>query len=906
MFVKRQGSGQYRYNAFISYSHEGTRNFASKLERAVQQFAKPWSKFRMLNIFRDESNLNLSPDLWGSIEAALNESEFLIYLAHPEAAKSIWINREIEHWISTRGVSNLILVITEGQFQWNHQSNLLDQDATDVLPPALQLAFRNEPLYLDLRWAQPLREFGEDPRFHSAVAALAATLRKRSVEDITGEEWAQHRKKIRYRNIAIASLGVLTLIALLAAGYARYQERNATARALVLRSAAALRDGDPTKAAEFAAKAWNIRHDDNARGALINAFYGQNFQFGNRLYTTPFYEILYKSPESNSTLAISGGGDHFATFEQGSFLVTDSHGIRIGTIDADWHDRPTAMALSADGKLLCAGSAQGDLLVAAPDLTLSRTDWQNRPATAFHDCAFNSDGSQVAFAANDGRAYIWSIDGTHLLTTPQANSKLLRVGFFAHDTKLVTVAFGLSNDRASSSVQIWDIDHGKQSVLLSAELTKCPTCTHLHTNRISSAELSESGKYLITSSVDKSARIWSLDAGVEFVASLEGHIDSVESAHFSQNEKYIITSSSDQTVTLWSWNEEDRAAAKIVSLLGHQNWVKDARLSADNSSAISASRDGTVRYWSITGNPLHSIAGEHSPVSDVAYSPDGGLMLTLDGTSSATILSETGLSYKLSKAGGTILTAGFSPTGELIGTGSDNGFLDLWDRSRRHQRRIEKKGFQTSILGIAFSADGSQIATASSDTEADIWKTTGEHLLTLSGHRSAVNSVAFSPDGKYLVTGSKDRTLKLFLTTRKEAVASASHEDAVQEVDFSADGTRIVSASLDASARLWDASLVPLAELRHKKFVYHARFSPDGKYILTTSWDGHMRLWSVTGELLATIKAVPAAYVDPVPGLNALFTPHSDSITAVVQGAAVVWEIDGQRLSDRFKSFDFR
>ena len=44
---------------------------------------------------------------------------------------------------------------------------------------------------------------------------------------------------------------------------------------------------------------------------------------------------------------------------------------------------------------------------------------------------------------------------------------------------------------------------------------------------------------------------------------------------------------------------------------------------ADNSSAISASRDGTVRYWSITGNPLHSIAGEHSPVSDVAYSPDG-------------------------------------------------------------------------------------------------------------------------------------------------------------------------------------------------------------------------------------------------------------------------------------------
>ena len=281
-------------------------------------------------------------------------------------------------------------------------------------------------------------------------------------------------------------------------------------------------------------------------------------------------------------------------------------------------------------------------------------------------------------------------------------------------------------------------------------------------------------------------------------------------------------------------------------------------------------------------------------------------MLTLDGTSSAAIKTETGLSSRLSEAGGIILTAEFSPTGELIATGSDKGFVDLWDRSRRHQRKIQKKGFQTSIVDVAFSPDGSKIATASSDTEADIWKTAGKHLLTLSGHRSAVNSVAFSPDNKYVVTGSKDKTLKLFSTTSSESVASASHEDAVLEVDFSPDGTRIVSASMDASARLWDTNLSPLTELRHKKFVYHAKFSPDGRYILTTSWDGRVRLWSAAGELLGTIKAVPGTYVDPVPGLNAVFTPNKESITAVVNGTAIVWDIDGQHLSDRLQSFDSR
>ena len=895
---------QYRYNAFISYSHAGTKELAPKLERAVQQFAKPWSSVRMLNIFRDDSNLNLSPDLWGGIEVALNESEFLIYLAHPKAAQSMWINKEIEHWISTRGISNLILVITDGEFKWNHESNSIELDSTDVLPPALQHAFLNEPLYLDLRWAQPLREFEEDPRFHSAVAALAATLRKSSVEDITGEEWAQHRKKIRYRNIAIASLASLALAAVLAAGYARYQERSATARALILHSTASLREGDPTRAAKFAARAWNIRHDDTARGALINAFYGQSFRFEKRLYAAPFYKILYKSPESNSTLAISAGGEHFATYENGSFLIIDSHGSKRGTIAADWSDRPSAMALSADGSMLCAGSAQGDLLVATLNQTAPTTVWQNRPDAAFHHCAFSSDGSSVAFAANDGRAYLWGIDGSHLLTTPQADSKLLRVGFFAQDKKLVTLAFGISNDSASSSVQVWDIDYGNRSAVLAANLAKCPTCTGFHDNRISSAELSENGKYLLTGSVDKSAKIWSVGAEIDLIASLEDHNDSVESAHFSPGEKTIITASSDQTVTLWRWDEASRKAEKIVSLFGHQNWLSDARLSADNNSAISASRDGTVRHWFITGNPLHSVAGENSPVSDLIYSPDGDQMLTLNGTSSATIWTETGRSYSLSKASDTILSAEFSATGKLIATGSENGFVDFWERPQRHQRRIQKKGFQTSILDVAFAPDGSRIATASSDTEADIWKTTGEHLLTLSGHRSAVNSVAFSPDNRYIVTGSKDKTLKLFSTTRSEAVASAAHEDAVLEVDFSPDGSRILSASMDASARLWDTNLSPLAELRHKKFVYHAKFSPDGRYILTTSWDGRVRLWSAAGELLGSIKAVPAPYVSPLPGLNAVFTPNNESITAVVNGAAIVWDIDGQRLSDRFDSFE--
>ena len=107
---------------------------------------------------------------------------------------------------------------------------------------------------------------------------------------------------------------------------------------------------------------------------------------------------------------------------------------------------------------------------------------------------------------------------------------------------------------------------------------------------------------------------------------------------------------------------------------------------------------------------------------------------------------------------------------------------------------------------------------------------------------------------------------------------------------------------MDATARLWDAALSPLRELRHSKFVYHAEFSGDGRHILTTSWDGRVRLWSTEGELIGVINAVPEMHIDPDPGLHATFIPHKTSIVVIVDGQPIEWDIDGQRLSVALRS----
>src|SRR5580698_8602676 len=139
------------YKAFISYSHAADGKLAPAIQSALQSFAKPWYKLRAIRVFRDKTTLAMTPRLWPSIQAALDESEHFLLLASVESDRSAWVQREAEHWLQGRPPDKLLIIVTSS-------SPLAPDDAfldfnwirTNLLPPALTDRLPEEPLYLDL------------------------------------------------------------------------------------------------------------------------------------------------------------------------------------------------------------------------------------------------------------------------------------------------------------------------------------------------------------------------------------------------------------------------------------------------------------------------------------------------------------------------------------------------------------------------------------------------------------------------------------------------------------------------------------------------------------------------------------------------------------------------------------
>lgn len=201
------------YDAFISYSHAADGRLAPAIQNGLQRLAKPWHQRRSLRVFRDETGLSVNPHLWESIVEALDESRWFIVLASPEAAQSVWVNREIEHFLATHpdARERLLPVVTDGTWEWDELAAGFTA-ATDCVPPALAGAFASEPRHLDLSWARTEDQLHlRRADFRSAIADIAAPIHGIPKDELESEDIRNFRRGRLLRRAAVAGLAALTV-----------------------------------------------------------------------------------------------------------------------------------------------------------------------------------------------------------------------------------------------------------------------------------------------------------------------------------------------------------------------------------------------------------------------------------------------------------------------------------------------------------------------------------------------------------------------------------------------------------------------------------------------------------------------------------------------------------------------
>jgi len=284
---------------------------------------------------------------------------------------------------------------------------------------------------------------------------------------------------------------------------------------------------------------------------------------------------------------------------------------------------------------------------------------------------------------------------------------------------------------------------------------------------------------LVSSSRDKKIIVWNLgDSGSVITAkpmkSLHGHSHFVSDVVMSSDGQYALSSSWDKTLRLWDLN----TGTTTRQFVSHEKDVLSVAFSADNRQIVSGSRDKTIKLWNTIAQCKHTIVKEdgcHSDwVSAVRFSPSNQnpIIVSAGWDKVVKVWNLATCRLKTNHIGhsGYINTVTISPDGSLCASGGKDGMAMLWDLN--DGKHLYTLGGQDTINALAFSPNRYWLCAAMGPV-IKIWdledKTVVDELKVgkldpsmKSEKLPDCKSLAWSADGQSLFAGYTDNLIRVW------------------------------------------------------------------------------------------------------------------------------------------------